>query len=50
MFVIEGSKEWHVIDAPEVVDFFSTDKPMRHYHGIVRKGELICVSLTAMLS
>lgn len=44
MYVMEGAKEWHIVDPPERVDFFKNpDTLIRHYHDIVQAGELLIV-------
>jgi len=44
MYVIEGEKEWHVIDSVEGTDMFHSDAASaRHFHDVVRKGQLVII-------
>ena len=47
-YVVEGEKEWHVIDSALGVDLFAGGAARRthaltHWHGVVRPGELIYI-------
>ena len=50
-YVIEGDKEWHIIDATIGADLFAPPDPpgrkerggLRHYHDVVRAGELLLI-------
>lgn len=43
MFVIEGAKEWHIVNSVEGTDMFSPSGEIRHYHDVVQKGQLLII-------
>ena len=47
-FVVEGAKEWHIVDAYEGADLFNDATPsgwggLTHYVGLVQAGELLYI-------
>eukprot|EP00936_MAST-01D_sp_MAST-1D-sp1_P001291 g1291.t1 len=44
-YVIEGEKEWHIVDNPEGTDFYggAEGETVNHYHDIVAPGELLII-------
>mmetsp|Transcript_22013 Transcript_22013/g.53273 ORF Transcript_22013/g.53273 Transcript_22013/m.53273 type:complete len:495 (-) Transcript_22013:80-1564(-) len=44
MYVMEGAKEWVIVDSTEGLNFFGSDKPrVRQYHDVVQKGQLLII-------
>lgn len=39
-YVVRGAKEWHAIASPEGLDMYN-GSAMRHYHDVIRPGELL---------